>query len=120
MGGYGSGRWGYGQSKLTVEDCLSLSLSSLARDKLLAPGYSGTVTRRNTARGKLHPESVLRSKVVSTMGFVSGSNTLSAGTITSGTSRKKLPYSRPTRISAGSGGGSSVRLFGTTHAVSAG
>ena len=48
MGGYGSGRWGYGPSKTTVEECLDLDLSSLTRDKVLAPGYSGSITWRNT------------------------------------------------------------------------
>ena len=52
MGGYGSGRWGYGQSKITVEDCLSLDLSPLTRDKVLAPGYSGAITWRNTRTGE--------------------------------------------------------------------
>ena len=52
MGGYGSGRWGYGQSKITVEECLTLDLSPLTRDKVLAPGYSGAITWRNTATGE--------------------------------------------------------------------
>ena len=53
MGGYGNGRWGWGQSKLTVEDCLTLSLSHLARDKLLVPGYSGNIIWRNTGTGEI-------------------------------------------------------------------
>ena len=53
MGGYGSGRWGWGPSKLTVEDCLSLDLSHLTRDKLLAPGYSGSIIWRNTGTGEI-------------------------------------------------------------------
>ena len=52
MGGYGSGRWGWGPSKITVEDCLTFDLGTLSRDKVLAPGYCGIITWRDSATGE--------------------------------------------------------------------
>ena len=36
MGGPGSGRWGWHDKKATVEDCLTLSAGTLARDGAVA------------------------------------------------------------------------------------
>ena len=52
MGGLGSGRWGWHSSKITVEDYLTLDLGPLTRDKVLGPGYCGTITWRNSATGE--------------------------------------------------------------------
>ena len=50
MGGYGSGRWGYGHSKrTTVEKCRHLSVRDLHREGLLKEGVarSASITWRN-------------------------------------------------------------------------
>jgi hypothetical protein len=43
MGGFGSGRWGCHTKADTVEDCLTLDLSMLARDGAFTPWHTGTV-----------------------------------------------------------------------------
>ena len=53
MGGAGSGRWGWHDKKTTVEECLVLSASKLARDGIIAqsPG-SGWLWWTNTSTGE--------------------------------------------------------------------
>ena len=54
MGGYGSGRWGAHSKNCTVEDCLTLNLEKLVRERLLRGGLhsSGNLTWTTKATGK--------------------------------------------------------------------
>lgn len=49
MGGYGSGRWIGRDAKQTVEDCLTLNVDKLARDKLIRTiPWQGSLVWTNT------------------------------------------------------------------------
>ncbi len=50
MGGYGSGRWAWHDSKTTVEECLVLDVGQLIREGVFKHAYSGPIhwTDRST------------------------------------------------------------------------
>jgi hypothetical protein len=51
MGGYGSGRWGAHSKNCTVEDCLTLNLEKLVRERLLRGGLHSS----GNLRGRQKP-----------------------------------------------------------------
>lgn len=55
MGGYGSGRWGYGHdARATVESCTQLSADQITRNRMLRPAAHGTgsITWTSTRTGE--------------------------------------------------------------------
>ena len=54
MGGYGSGRWRSRPRKLTVEECLTLDIDQLRRERLIMPGVhrEGVITFHSAQTGE--------------------------------------------------------------------
>lgn len=54
MGGYGSGRWGSHSKRDTVEDCLTLDVNQLTRDRFVVPNrwVSGLLTWTDQRTGE--------------------------------------------------------------------